>query len=391
VNRPRALVISNLFPSPGRPHRATFNRQHYAALSKFFDVRVICPLSWTEVMGSARSRERSKVIEGIQVDYPVYYFPPRILRRYYGWFLWQSIRETARSVATEFKPDVVVASWAYPDGYAAAKLSRVLNLPLAVQVLGSDINQLDLFPDKSTRTWTTLRQADIIIPVSKALQTRILENGIAPERIKVVYRGVNTELFHPADKLSAREELSLDPKNPILLFAGNLVPVKSVDTLVAATAQVVSEKHPMLVTHVIGDGPLKSALKSQASALGIANNIHFHGTIPHSSLPTWIAAADVVVLPSLHEGVPNILLETIASHRPYVASRTGGIPEISSHGSCRLFPPGNVTALAEAILAMLRCDNHPTAADLPCASWDDAGQNLAATLSETIARWKSEQ
>jgi glycosyltransferase involved in cell wall biosynthesis len=169
----------------------------------------------------------------------------------------------------------------------------------------------------------------------------------------------------------------------MLLMIGNLVPVKAVDVLISACG-LLANRFPRMQCHIIGNGPLLKKLRTQADELSVADKVQFHGVIKHHTLPTWYRAADLVVLPSLAEGVPNVLLESIASGRRYVASNTGGIPEISAHAGCSLVEPDQPQALAAAICSRLEDQTTPTPSDLPAASWDEAARALVAVLAKVV-------
>ncbi len=333
------------------------------------------------------SRDRRHRLDGIEIAHPRYYYPPGILRSCYGHCFLQSIRSCTLEMACEFRPDIILGSWAYPDGYAAVRLAKQLNIPVAVQVLGSDVNLLDRFPARRRETWKSLHSADAVITVSQDLANKIIHHGIDSRRVKVVYRGMNKSVFFPGSQREARSELKMGDASPKLLFIGNLVPVKAVDVLITACA-LLQDCFPQLQLHIIGDGPLRKSLQAQAAAISIDNRVHFHGVVPHGQLPMWYRAADLLVLPSLAEGVPNVLLESIACGRPYVASDTGGIPEISNHAGCALVVPGNPQALANAIAEKIRDGTAPTPADLRVESWDESGRVLGRVL-DAVARGKT--
>ena len=125
----RILAVTNLYPNPYDPIRATFNRQQFRALAAQHAVRVICPIAWTEELAGRRTgvpalpKDRRATVDGIPVDYPRYWFPPRVLRGRYGHCYRASIRGTFRRAVAEFRPDVVLGTWAYPDGWAAVHLA----------------------------------------------------------------------------------------------------------------------------------------------------------------------------------------------------------------------------------------------------------------------------
>jgi glycosyltransferase involved in cell wall biosynthesis len=170
--------------------------------------------------------------------------------------------------------------------------------------------------------------------------------------VRVIIDGVERSVFSPGCQAEARQRLGLAPGVRRLLFVGNLAAVKGIDVLLAACRQLNAEIGPWHL-HVIGDGPLRQALVRQAQSLGLAASVTFHGSVPHGDLPDWYRAADLFVLASRSEGVPNVLLESMACGLPFVASRVGGIPEIAPLGCCRLAPPDDPLALAEAIAAQL--------------------------------------
>ena len=105
--------------------------------------------------------------------------------------------------------------------------------------------------------------------------------------------------------------------------------------------------------HLVGDGSERAKLEAVVRTRGLADVVRFPGPAPHESLPAWYRAADVTVLPSFSEGVPNVLLESIACATPFVASAVGGVPDIADPAIDRLVPPGQADALARALIDVL--------------------------------------
>ena len=141
----RVLGLTHLYPNPFNPHLAPFNRHLFRALGDRNPVRVIAPIPWTvEVRarwnGAAPlPADRRAELDGLTVDHPRFYFPPKILQWTYGPLFEKSVRRVFRQRVAEFRPDLVYATWAYPDGWAAVRLARRAGLPVVVQVLGSDV------------------------------------------------------------------------------------------------------------------------------------------------------------------------------------------------------------------------------------------------------------
>src|SRR5437763_12347629 len=105
--------------------------------------------------------------------------------------------------------------------------------------------------------------------------------------------------------------------------------------------------------YVVGGGPERAALERRIAEIGLAERVHFVGALRHHELPDWFRAADATVLPSRSEGIPNVLRESLACGTPFVATRVGGIPEISQTAANRLVPVDDYAALAAALAQTL--------------------------------------
>jgi glycosyltransferase involved in cell wall biosynthesis len=353
----KILALTNLYPNPYQPHRAPYNRHQFRMLGELHALRVIAPIAWADEWAARRTHPplpsgRQLTRDGLTVDHPRYWYTPKILRRFYGRFFLASVRRTFDRAVSEFQPDIVFAPWAYPDGYAAVKLARQAMLPVVVQVHGSDVRSLDAIPSRLAGTAWALQQADGVIAVSRELAGRVNALGVDGDRVHVVIDGVDLQQFHPGDRIAAKSKVSMASGIKHLLFVGNLVHVKGIDVLLSACTQLPRQLGPWQL-HLVGEGPLRGRLVRQSNSLGIGDHVRFHGSIPHEVLPDWFRAADLFVLPSRSEGVPNVLLEAAACGLPFVASDVGGIPEIADIGASQLVPPENPQLLSQAIVEML--------------------------------------
>ncbi len=175
----RILTLTNLYPNPFHSTRATFNGQKVRLLATRYPVTVIAPILWTDEWtarwkGKASlPRSRRIVCDGITVDHPLYLYPPKILRGWYGHCFRESVRPTFERTLAEFRPDLVYAPWAYPDGWAAVQLGHRAGLPVVIKVHGSDILRLSVHPQRSRGTIEALRQADGIVAVSRDLEEKV--------------------------------------------------------------------------------------------------------------------------------------------------------------------------------------------------------------------------
>src|SRR5579885_3755724 len=116
----RILFISNVYPNPWQPTKGLFNGRLVEALARHHDVRVLCPVSWTDRLKAALHRqtaESSAQTGAVECFFPRFYYPPKILRTSYGEFLWRSVRGTIDRLLREWTPDAVVGYWEERDGY----------------------------------------------------------------------------------------------------------------------------------------------------------------------------------------------------------------------------------------------------------------------------------
>jgi glycosyltransferase involved in cell wall biosynthesis len=386
----RILALTNLYPNPWQPHRAPFNRNELRILAKQHEVRVIAPIAWTDEWSARRRggavlpRGRRHIFDNILVEHPRYYFPPRMLRGWYGRCYRWSVRRAFREALEQFRPDVVYTPWAYPDGWAAVELGHRAGLPVVIKVHGSDVLLLSRTPGRRRGTVDALQRADRIVAVSQDLADRMVDLGVDSGKIEVVYDGLDLEVFRPGSKADARARLGLNAEEPMALFVGNLLALKGVEVLLEACARLKTEGL-RFTCRLFGQGPMRTRLELTIHTKKLEDCVHLHGCLTNEQLPDWYRAADVFVLPSYSEGVPNVLLETAACGTPFVASRVGGIPEIAELGVSRLVPPGDVAQLAAALGDFLKGAYRPRPADAPCVRpRTEAVAQLSRLLEETV-------
>ena len=145
--------------------------------------------------------------------------------------------------------------------------------------------------------------------------------------------GVNLDLFRPIAKEDARRQLGLSDDDRILLFVGRIEPLKGVDILLGAAAQLEGDSDCFVLV-VGGDSTDRQGevahLRGLASELGIAERVNFMGAVDHERLPLFYSAADICVMPSFYESFGLVALEAMACGTPVVASRVGGLANSSA-------------------------------------------------------------
>jgi glycosyltransferase involved in cell wall biosynthesis len=195
------------------------------------------------------------------------------------------------------------------------------------------------------------RRADAVLCVSGDLEARMRRLGARGVARAVVPAppwpaGVSAETL-----AGLRAELGLagEPAaTPLVLTVARLAPQKGLGTLIEAAARW-RDRDPAPLLVIAGEGPLQAGLARRAEAASV--RARFLGR--RDDIPALLAAADVVVLPSLWEGQPLIVQETLRAGRPLVASRAGGIPDLTGEDAALLVPPGDPGALSAAAASVL--------------------------------------
>ena len=194
----------------------------------------------------------------------------------------------------------------------------------------------------------TTRWCRRIIAVSEHTADVIVRvEGIARQKIVVIPNGVDLERFAPRDLGVARAHLDVPRDAFVVASIGRLSQEKGHRYLLEALATA-RKDIPSIVCLIAGDGPLRNRLETQVRALGLEMVCRFLGDVPN--IEAVFAAADVAVLPSVFEGMPNAALEAMAMGCPVIATAVGGSKEVVRHGETGfLVPPGHPAALSSAL------------------------------------------
>ena len=193
-------------------------------------------------------------------------------------------------------------------------------------------------------------RVDRYIAISNAVKEVLIKGGVKPEKISVVYSGVESSGADGAGP-DIRAEFGLSDSEKIVGTVGALVGHKGHRYLIEA-APIILEKHPHVKFIFVGDGELRSELKALASQFGVQHAIIFAGY--RSDVHALLRQFDVYAAPSHMEGLNTSILDALMAKRPVVAARAGGIPEIVEHDKTGLLvPPGDHVLLAEAVVEML--------------------------------------
>ncbi len=272
-----------------------------------------------------------------------------------GFFIYFSIRSMIKKVIKSGKGKTILHSHALlPGGLTGVLIRKTLGIAHVCTVHGSDIS---IYPSINKviyfLTKYVLEATNKIVVVSHKLKDRALVLCPSIKDITVIYNGADCGRFRQLQK--AKEQLAINESRKIVMFIGNLFPVKGVKFLISAFSELLkSRDKDDVVLFVIGDGGEKETLRQVARNLKIEHNVFFLGRKPHSEIPLWLNIADIFVLPSLSEGFPTVLVEALMCGVPVIASDVGGISEIIADGKTGLLTdPGNEDQIREALTTLL--------------------------------------
>jgi teichuronic acid biosynthesis glycosyltransferase TuaC len=396
----RVLLFSTLYPSSERPGHGIFVETRLRELLRQpgLQARVVAPVPWfpsrAPRFGERAAMARTPLQEqrhGLDVRHPRYLVIPKVGMHMAPWLLALGARQALQRVRAEgFDFDVIDAHYLYPDGVAAALLSRWFGRPFVVTARGSDVNLIAGHAGPRAMMRWALRQAAASIGVSQSLAARLLEIGAPRDRLHVARNGVDTELFQPEPQLQARARLGL-VGGPVLLSVGNLLEVKRHHLVIDALARL-RQTHTDAQLVIVGAGPLRASLEAAAVSAGLGQAVRFAGAQSQQALRSWYSAADALVLASSREGWPNVLLEAMACGTRVVASRVGGVPEIVSSPELGLAVDiHSGDDLAVAIRSLLAQPASPQAvrAHALRMGWEPICQQLHAVLAEAAGQARS--
>jgi glycosyltransferase involved in cell wall biosynthesis len=342
----RVLVVPKWYPWPDRPVFGIFCREQARALARTHDVVVLA----SEAVRSPGflAFELSDAVEDgirtLRIRYRRPHFRPVAMMCQIAGML-AALRRLRRE---GWRADIVHAH-VYSAGLPALVLGRLSRAPVVVteHFTGFQRGLITGYDRFTARI--VFRHADLVAPVSEDLARQVL--ALEPRaRVRVVENVVDTAVFHPP---AEPHEGAAD--GPVrLLTVAALAAKKGHADLLEAVAELRSQRD--LTLDLVGDGDLLAELEARARRLGIADAVRFHGELPKAEVAELMRRADLFVLPSLFENLPCVLIESLATGLPFVATAVGGVPQLANGPGALLTAPGDPHALAAAIATALdRC------------------------------------
>jgi teichuronic acid biosynthesis glycosyltransferase TuaC len=355
----RLLTFTTLYPSEDRPRHGIFVaerlRQLVASGGVTAQVIALRPSASGFFGANSTAKPRPVGVEdhsGIAVHYVNVPTIPALTNWIDPW-LWAGAAEAIVKAhrAESAEETILDGHYLYPDGVAAALIGRRLGIPTVITARGSDVNVKGENP--VMRRWMRWAGAHCaaIITVSRALAERLSHHRIEAPIVEVLPNGVDLRKFRQLDRTACRARYGASGR--VIVSVGHLLADKGHHIAIEALARMPREA--MLL--IVGTGPQRDELGKLAERCGVVSRVRFLGLVDHEDMPAVYNAADVLALPSVREGMPNVILESLACGTPVVATNVGGIGEVvTSPVAGELMPERTAGALSAAVAAVAaRC------------------------------------
>jgi glycosyltransferase involved in cell wall biosynthesis len=244
----------------------------------------------------------------------------------------------------------VVQTWIFAANAYGRVASRLAKVPVVVVAeMAVDLwkGRGERWVDRRLSTW-----CECLVGNSHAVVDFYRGLGVPEDRLAMIYSGVEDEEPPAIDPSEVRAEFGFAADAPMVLFAGRLAEQKRVDDLLKAL-DLIQHVQPDVRTLIAGDGPLRERLEETALAYRLDGRVRFLGH--REDVPRLLAAADILVLPSSYEGLPNVVLEAMRFRKPVVATAAPGTTELVVDGETGLLVPiGDQVRLCRAIRDLAR-------------------------------------
>ncbi|MFS0575614.1 glycosyltransferase [Sporosarcina sp. 179-K 3D1 HS] len=320
----KIVVFSNMYPSSDHPTYGIFVKNQVNLLkSAGLDVDVIA----IEEPGKGK----------IQT-----------LKKYAGWFF----RSLANLMKNKKKISLTHAHYAFPTGLLSLIGKKWLGLPYVVTVHGGDIDKMAAKNARIAKmTKSILQQAQAVIVVGEKLRKEVIDRfGVPDSRVHLISMGVDTDVFKPIPKLEAKETLGFQADKRIILFVGNVIRAKGLLELAEAFGKIKPD-FPDTVLFIAGsqkDQNFTEELQQFIQEKAI-KDVQFKGPLSQPVLARWMAAADVLALPSHHEGFGLVALEAMAAGTTVVGTDVGGLSYLLANQAGILVQPEQPDSLADGL------------------------------------------
>lgn len=386
------LVLSKNYPSTELPNSGTFVHERVKMLCKFYKVIVVAPVPYVPPIPllkifskkwfSFRKIPKKHKLDDILILRPRYFiFPKSLFLSLQGYSLLFSLKKFLRREKICF--DVIISHFAFPEGFAGAKVSIERKIPHYLTIHGSDINIYFQKKIVANFIYVALNISEHIFTVSKKLKEVISKKTPFGYKTTVVNNGYDPSSFYPKNKQKCKKTLAIEEKKNLIIYVGSITAKKGIFNLLIAYKKL-ANKLPNTLLYLIGPGDI-SRYKKICDKYKIKGTT-FVGVVEHKKIPLWLNSANVLVLPSFSEGFPTILAEAIGTGVPVVASDVGGVNEIVNSSNGVLINPYSIVSIYDGLLYSLnkKWDLKKISRDSHYLSWENIVKKEISIINTVI-------
>ena len=369
----KVLIISHMYPSNANPAAGVFVRKQTEALvAAGVEAVIINPVPWAPFFLCWNPRwRRYAQIPDMEKDGAVPVYHPRYLEFPKGFLFastagryYSGMAAVLHGLFEKWRPDVIQAHVAFPDGAAAIRFGEEYVIPVVVTVHGMDfLKTLQRGPACERGVKQALNKADRVILVSDTLRENFgIDQWMEdPDKCRVIYNGVNLTDIVTTDRQAAQSgdfghatrTVDIGQASPVLLTVGNLNKKKAHAYVLKALPDLL-RRFPQLVYRIVGEGEERGRLERMTDELGLRARVVFLGGLSHEEAMAEMAACTLMALPSWDEGFGIVYLEAMAHGKPVIGTQGEGAAGLIERENVGLTVPArDSAAIARAACEIL--------------------------------------
>lgn len=381
----KVLTITTLYPNKLEPRRGIFIKNRLKALDELegFERKVIAPVPHCPPLRKIfKKYQKYETLPEYENQEKIDVYHPKYMTLPGGYFIDNatSMANAAEEIIEKIYDtnnafDVIDGQFLYPDGVAASIVAKNHDKPLILTARGSDVNYW--MEDKKAREkiLEAIDYAYKVICVSRALKETLVSYGVDEQKLIVIYNGVDPECFNTNAPINPLRE-------KYYLTVGNLVPLKGHHITLNTFFEMPKQRLIM-----VGNGEQRRDLKKQIKDLGIHGRVQMIKHLDQQKLAEFYAGATATILMSSMEGMPNVVLESLAVGTPVVATNVGGIPEVVNESNGLLLKERDEYNLLNALekVKELNWNREEIAKTVKDFRWEKVAEKQFSIYQEAIS------
>jgi glycosyltransferase involved in cell wall biosynthesis len=323
----KILVLSDLFPNEIQ-YRGSFVKFQIEDLTDKFDIKVLSMVPKDFGLLGKKYKNLPLIVKN--KNYEIFQYKelkfPRPFDQCGRLFLYPYfVKKYLTEIKKTFDFDLIHAYFLFPDAYTAACLKKFFQTPVITTVLGDDIR---IFPKKfflKKAVHTALNESDKVIADSLDVKEKLLEYGVKPDKIELVYFGLQENNYENSFEVNIFNKYFESGKN--VLFIGQLIDRKNVEMIVESVHELINEKNHINLL-MIGSGLLQGKLKKYIEINNLETRIKILSSVSENDKIEFLSSCDTLILPSKYEAYGVVLVEAMLSGKPVIGANIGGMKEV---------------------------------------------------------------